>query len=498
MINRIGQSVWTLLLLCVAPPNHPGHLVPTQHFPVSMAEPGAPLSGEDLLSQLFKYCNDILGSERKYVNEIIRSEREHTTEKLLLFSNSYNTRYNSLFDSVEKLAANQTELLAKITNLEQKVSHCDSNNVEALKKKHESLDTIVTNLSLKTQTCNVYHERLVKSLKDDFLRVEYDMRLVFDEIRLLKSFKAQPPDIAPHPPNVVECDNCDYGPEIEKQLESHVVAHHRNIPQLDGLPAKITEPSPGNNDSVRTTNYVFNTVKQIEKIKKDAEINDYIVNTNNNDQNCTIKCSTGFYMQVARASLGALKEDFIQLCGDISITIDKITVSKDQLNTEATKLIHFSFMNTERTIGGVAVHLHHSNRVIQIQGSAVMPDKSRAALWFLNFVLLQFRELARSKNIKIKNTNATFRNTSANLEPNTNNIQTETSNTNTFCMECNRSFNTQSKPSRCTFCDKFFHRTTCLRDHKKKCHTSRSNQTLQVDQPNQTCSCVYPILHTKP
>ena len=111
-----------------------------------------------------------------------------------------------------------------------------------------------------------------------------------------------------------------------------------------------------------------------------------------------MKCSSGFYIQVARASFRSLQYPSVLACGDIAVIIDQIKVTKDQLGTEATKLINFSFMADQTKKGGVAVHLHHSNRTIQIQGSAKMPDSSRAALWFLNhFILVCFKEQAKAK-----------------------------------------------------------------------------------------------------
>ena len=137
------------------------------------------------------------------------------------------------------------------------------------------------------------------------------------------------------------------------------------------------------------------------KIKeKDASINDFDVTVNNTDQNATIKCSSGFYIQVAKGCFVSLLNSSVFTKDKIAITVKSITMTNEQSGLESTRLIHFSFMNEENILGGVAVHLHHSTRTIQIQGSQIMPDSARAALWFLNnFVTDRFKELAKTKKV---------------------------------------------------------------------------------------------------
>ena len=102
----------------------------------------------------------------------------------------------------------------------------------------------------------------------------------------------------------------DSSSETNLCLNNHVDTEHDGvnasvIPQYDGplqeLPELIQDP---NSTSVRTANFTLNQNKQTERIKHDAAINDYEVTVNNMDQNATIKCSTGFYIQVARSSTG--------------------------------------------------------------------------------------------------------------------------------------------------------------------------------------------------
>ena len=57
----------------------------------------------------------------------------------------------------------------------------------------------------------------------------------------------------------------------------------------------------------------------------------------------------------------------------------------------------FKFTVQNDEIGGVTVHTHHSNRLIQIQGRCIMPDNNSGAVWFAKVVLQKFREQAKIK-----------------------------------------------------------------------------------------------------
>ena len=296
-----------------------------------------------------------------------------------------------------------------------------------------------------------------------------------------------------------KCYKCDKTFQQYSGLRKHVETDHKEvhadesdnsyseeiIPQLDGpLPDVshlVTHRQPG--PSLQVASFQFNQEKQTQKIVNDAAIPDYEINVNNDDQNATVKCSSGFYIQVARASLGSLQHPSVLACGGIAVTVDKIRVTNDQVGTEATKLINFSFMSDQTKIGGVTVHLHHSNRTIQIQGSAKMPDSSRAALWFLNhFILVRFKEQAKAKSFAIKSTNTSIIKASTNLNNKIGKPQSQ----NNSCSSCNRGFNSSSKPSMCSFCAKFFHKTNCIKNHMKICH--RGSQLPMQTQTTVTSS----------
>ena len=178
-------------------------------------------------------------------------------------------------------------------------------------------------------------------------------------------------------PTVFPCEDCEKVFSSKGALENHTENHHEFdltsvIPQLDGQDdeLELAANMSTNDSAIRTASYTLNQEKQTEKIISDASKNDYEVSINNNDQNATVRCSPGFYIQVARASLGPLKNSSVLACGDIAISVDDTKITKDQMGIEATKWISFSLMTNQRSVGHVSVHLHHSTRTIQIQGGS--------------------------------------------------------------------------------------------------------------------------------
>ena len=122
--------------------------------------------------------------------------------------------------------------------------------------------------------------------------------------------------------------------------------------------------------TVRSSNYTLNQDKQTEKIVKDALKNDYEISVNNDDQNVTIRCNSGFYLQVAKPCFTTLDNGSVFTKAGIAVALDDVKITHDKNKTEATRLLHFSFMTNLVSCGGVRIHLHHSTRTIQIHTRA--------------------------------------------------------------------------------------------------------------------------------
>ena len=262
------------------------------------------------------------------------------------------------------------------------------------------------------------------------------------------------------------CDVCEKTFVSLETLEDHITDVH-SLQQLDGPIQELFDfAGPSNQDSVRTKPFALNRTRQINDIRKDSTIADFDITVNNHDENCTIKCSSGFYIQVAQSCFTTLKENTVLSIGGIVVSISQVTKSNDKSGSEVNRLLRFAFVSEHQSYGGVAVHLHHSTRTIQVQGSHEMPDKSKAALWFVkNVIVKKFEEQAKVKKFAIKKFNDTVQRTFTNHEavPKSSNA----------CSECSLLFNTRSKPSMCSSCSVYFHKT-CLKDHAKTCTGSSS------------------------
>ena len=275
-----------------------------------------------------------------------------------------------------------------------------------------------------------------------------------------------------HESNTIACDFCNLVFLSESKLNYHIKEKHNEaqdlnispIVQLDGLDLDSFDfDNGGSNTTKRTTNYKLNQSKQTEKIIKDANKSDYDITINNNDQNSTIRCSSGFYLQVGRPCFSSLVNGSVLNASSLTITVDDITKSNDLNGTETNLIIHFSFTNNLQSCGGVRVHLHHSTRTIQIQGSYSMPNNQRAAVWFVNNVVeKRFKDLAKTKKFAIQN---------ANNEINKMRKSSHPSSSENSCQECNLSFKPQSRPIGCEKCKKLLHRT-CMKVHNKHCKSS--------------------------
>ena len=600
MNNRINKLkvIVILIFLCVSslpekhqslpPSSHLNHHINPDHHHLSrvMAEPGIPLSGEDLVTLLFKHTNEALGSERKYVNEVIKTERDHTTEKLSIFAASYNQRCNNLYDSIEKIAANQSMILKKMGILEHKMN-----------TSVDILEEAIASVNLKAHTCSLYQENLLYKLKsslydtlstistdkccpcgnkersknnkqqhlvaehslalprasdssplvsnidnthDDLYNEVYQeqpsssppvqhLETVYDNqsfphgcsmgdqsfssthlnihveeshvtrdlrIQSLSTFNCTEcgknfeifNDLCAHMQSLhadlelYPCEDCNLILKTKSALELHIEGGH--ITQIDGLELDSFDFGNIPGATMRTSSYTLNQEKQTEKIVKDALKNDYEVSVNNDDQNATIRCSSGFYLQVAKPCFTTIKNGSVFTKASIAITLDEVKITNDKNRTEASRLLHFSFVSNLSSCGGVTIHLHHSTRTIQIQGSSVMPTKERSPVWFINTIVLpKFKDLAKAKQFAIKTTNTAVLDINSKknkISSPPTSLPTASNHGNNTCNSCLQIFDTKSRPSICNNCDRYFHKTKCLREHTKACRP----QSQQISSIN--------------
>ena len=216
----------------------------------------------------------------------------------------------------------------------------------------------------------------------------------------------------------------DYLDQASQQLSSNQVLSSSSpsclspINQLDG----IEDLSVLNGDSSSTFNnstqaecharvwvapYLLDQNKQVSKLAEDANNEDFEIVVSPNEHNVNILCSTGFYSIVVTPAFSTFSTNFSALVAGVNITCYDITKKKDGTDASVYTVYFFRLgTNSKNSIAKVVIHLHHTARKVQIQGGALVDDKKRASMWFVeNFLVPAFSEAAKSKAKDIKHFN---------------------------------------------------------------------------------------------
>ena len=152
----------------------------------------------------------------------------------------------------------------------------------------------------------------------------------------------------------------------------------------------------------RKNSFTLDRNKQIKKLKKDTNIRDFEVDICPSNENVNIYCSTGFYTKVALPSLQDLAVGHSLSVGALSARCHDITKRTDASGATTTTIMIFRLSQGNLSLGGVTIHLHHTTRNVQIQGSSIMPDNKLAPVWFVDNVLKdRFSQLAKSQAYNI-------------------------------------------------------------------------------------------------
>ena len=301
----------------------------------------------------------------------------------------------------------------------------------------------------------------------------------------------------------LQCQECDKTFLLESDLEEHVMAVHTPcmspIAQLDGndsimseIELQVEHHPPEQQDqtkpvhTVHTASYFLNRKKQSEKICKDASKDNMEVTTNNRNQNVNIQCSLGFYLVVARPCISSLTKGSTSQVSEIQITCKEEFLQVDKSGApDFTRLTFELKGHAQSVLGKVVLHLHHTTRLVQVQGSAKMPDKSTAAVWFAeHFLSKKFQELARTRQFDI----ASFNNSILEMSR----LHHNSVRSDKFCAQCTRLFSPSSKPISCPSCQKKIH-TGCSRTHLSFC----SDSVQTIEETTSTSSPTRPSKRTR-
>ena len=209
---------------------------------------------------------------------------------------------------------------------------------------------------------------------------------------------------------------------------------------------------------VRHGNFSLNQDIQVEKLVNDASINNCEFSQNNSDQNVNIKCSAGFYKAVAMPAFSSLSPGFSHLSPIATITCSNIEPSVDYKGIEFNRIFWFSARDSSGVSASITVHLHHTTRMVQVQGSAILSDGSVAAVWFVkNLLLGLFLKLGKERGHDISSFNQAV------LNNNFKNICSDPPSS-PHCPVCQKPLRKPAKPVKCFACKQTFH-TKCHKQH---------------------------------
>ena len=176
------------------------------------------------------------------------------------------------------------------------------------------------------------------------------------------------------------------------------------------------------NYDTRLAGFSLNHTKQIRNMKRDASIANFDTVINNHDENINIKCSSGFFLEVANpAMLDLAKQtyDNHQLkFGDVFVKCSNTRLSLDNHNLLVNNTLFFDLCNitSGNTIGTVTAHCHITTKVIQLQGSKIV-DGCKAPIWLFNNILKgTFEREEKAKSETIQQTNKNIENLGSELE----------------------------------------------------------------------------------
>ena len=168
--------------------------------------------------------------------------------------------------------------------------------------------------------------------------------------------------------------------EDEEEPKDTVALNH-----ADHAPA---EKQAGPSHFVRNHTFTLNREKQTANLAQDSAIGDFEITVNDNDANVNIKCSSGFYATVARPAMSSFLQGTNFAVGSVQMNCFHVAYNRDQTGVEESRVLHIN-LDASLLKAKVTISLHHTTRLLQIQGGAEMPGGTKGATWFLESYLKQ-------------------------------------------------------------------------------------------------------------
>ena len=232
------------------------------------------------------------------------------------------------------------------------------------------------------------------------------------------------------------------------------------------------QPSYSSSSVVHQAQFILNENKQINKLKSDSLIEDFSIEISPSQENINIQCNSGFYTMLLRPCLDIFKPGIEIPHRSLNITIQcrDITKKTDKAGNIVNNVIFLRMYNAADgdSLGSITIHLHHTARKLQLQGSAKMPNKTSIPVWFLEHILKdQLERLAATHSCDISSIN-----TEIQQLINSNYEACKT----LYCGKCDRLMKGKSTPVTCHPCSTTFHKK-CFPGHEcpNKENTQLSN-----------------------
>ena len=210
--------------------------------------------------------------------------------------------------------------------------------------------------------------------------------------------------------------------------------------------------------------FSLDRTKQLKKLRKDSAVNNYEVEISPNNENVNIHCSVGFYTKIAIPTFETLTACSTISASGVTVLCHDVTKRTDATGAATTTVIMFRLCHDKLSVGQVTVHLHHSTRNVQLQGSALLPDNTTAPVWFVENILKDKFKIEESQAKDISKFNQSVSDmVTKHFE------QVTTKNT---CAGCKSIFNGRCSPIQCPQYTLFYH-TKCYPSTTHSCQIRR-------------------------
>ena len=198
-------------------------------------------------------------------------------------------------------------------------------------------------------------------------------------------------------------------------------------------------------------------------------------------------CSTGFYTLVAIPAFADTRVGTTHHVGSITMYCYDMAGRIDGIGASVNATIFFRLSNTidKSSAGGVTIHLHHTVRRVQVQGSSMVTDHSRASVWFVeNYLLGRFTAESQNKSFDISRFNTAVNKLVSNHAEKINAMEK--------CELCAGHFNGRSIREQCNGCTKSFHKK-CIQSVAHPCMVPSALAPLS--RPETSSGHRHPMMH---